>query len=159
MIHYGRTKAGRIQPKNVLERLWAQSTGNADDECWEMHGKDRCRGGHKRIRLDDKKRMQVHRLAWEAYHAEPIPDGLLVCHHCDNPSCFNPHHLFLGTNQDNMDDRIAKGRGPFVVKLTFEQRELIATSKESSGVLAARYGVTTARIRQLRSVNSSPGQF
>lgn len=150
MIHYGRTAQGRIGSKNVLERLWAQSTGDADDECWEMHGKDRCRGGHKRIRLDDKKRMQVHRLAWEAYHAEPIPDGLLVCHHCDNPSCFNPHHLFLGTAQDNTDDRIAKGRGPYVRKLTFEQRALIAQSKEASSVLALRYGVTTTRIRQLR---------
>ena len=159
MIHYGRTAQGRIDSKNVLERLWAQSTGDADDECWEMQGKDCGRSGHKRIRLDDKKRMRVHRLAWEAYHAEPIPDGLLVCHHCDNPSCFNPHHLFLGTSQDNMDDRIAKGRGPYVRKLTFEQRELIAASKESSAVLAARYGVTGTRIRQLRSVNSSPGQF
>ena len=159
MIHYGRGAQGRIAPKNVLERLWIHSTGTSDDECWEMHGKDVSRGGHKRIRLDDKSRMHVHRLAWEAYHAEPIPDGLLVCHHCAKPSCFNPHHLFLGTSQDNMDDRIAKGRGPYVRKLTFEQRELIAASKESSAVLAARYGVTTTRIRQLRRVNSSPGQF
>jgi len=52
---------------------------------------------------------RVHRLAWQEKHG-PIPAGLFVCHRCDNPSCFNVRHLFLGTQSDNMSDAAAKGR-------------------------------------------------
>jgi hypothetical protein len=56
------------------------------------------------------KRVAVHRLAWEFSNGE-IPQGMFVCHRCDNPKCFEVSHLFLGTAADNMADKIAKGRG------------------------------------------------
>jgi hypothetical protein len=59
------------------------------------------RGSHHR---------QAHRVAWELAHGEPPPDDMEVCHTCDQPCCVNDRHLFLGTHQDNMDDRGRKGR-------------------------------------------------
>lgn len=55
------------------------------------------------------RRTAAHRVAWMLAHG-PIPDGMQACHHCDNPPCVNPDHLFLGTHKDNADDRDSKGR-------------------------------------------------
>jgi hypothetical protein len=55
------------------------------------------------------KLKRVHRIAWEEHYG-PIPDGMFVCHHCDNPPCHEIAHLFLGTPADNTADMRAKGR-------------------------------------------------
>jgi len=56
------------------------------------------------------KRMMAHRFAYTVWRG-PIPKGWLVCHHCDNPPCVNPEHLFVGDNLANVRDMIKKGRG------------------------------------------------
>jgi len=56
------------------------------------------------------KNIRAHRLAWIIANNMEIPYGLCVCHKCDNPSCCNPEHLFLATNQENTKDRYNKGR-------------------------------------------------
>lgn len=77
-----------------------------ENECWIWQGlKDKDGYG-----VYAKKR--AHRVCWEAYNAEPIPTGMVVMHSCDNPSCVNPFHLSIGSNLDNMRDKVLKNRQP-----------------------------------------------
>ena len=64
--------------------------------------------GYGQLRVGEKK-WRVHRLAWTFMYGE-IPEGMCVLHRCDNPPCFNPKHLFIGTKADNTKDMISKGR-------------------------------------------------
>lgn len=104
-----------------------------------------------------RKTARAHRVAYELY-CGPIPAGHEVCHKCDVPACINPKHLFLGTRQDNVADRQAKGRGRFHVgsavwnaKLTEAAVQEIRSSRESNAALATRFGVSVAAIKDAKA--------
>jgi hypothetical protein len=92
---------------NLIQFISSRSKLSNTSDCieWSL-SKDK--NGYGKTKLNGKS-MQAHRLAWIAYNGD-IPHNLLVCHSCDNPSCINPNHLFLGTSQDNMTDKMKKGR-------------------------------------------------
>jgi hypothetical protein len=102
---------GRPFPSvNIIERLERRAGELRDGECWESDYKCTNGFGHVILRLGSTGHIYQHRLAWEAHNAEPIPEGMCVLHKCDNPRCFNPEHLFLGTRKDNTHDMCTKGR-------------------------------------------------
>lgn len=91
----------------VEERFWQRVA--LTDECWPWLGAKNKNGYGTFSPTKELSKTLAHRFAWELYRG-PIPEGMLVCHTCDNPECTNPKHLFLGTPQDNMDDKVRKGR-------------------------------------------------
>lgn len=120
----------------------------ADGSCMEWPlGK---RGGYGRVTVLGVRRTVTH-VAFEMA-CGPIPDGMFVCHKCDNPPCFRPDHLFLGTKLDNARDREAKGRNRPPkgesnpnAKLTECQVREIRRLREAGRTLkslAAQFGVT-----------------
>ena len=110
--------------------------------------------GYVRIRRKNHtgsdKPIGVHRFIYEECFGD-IPDGLMVCHKCDNPTCINPEHLFLGTCKDNMKDCSQKGRTlcgerGTAHKLTEKQVREIRISNLSQTKLAVKYNVSQAAI-------------
>lgn len=92
-------------------RFWLLVKSSRDG-CWEWQGRYANSDHYGSIRIGDRYAL-VHRYSWEIHFGE-IPDGLQVCHKCDNRLCVRPDHLFLGTNQDNCDDKVAKNRQAFL---------------------------------------------
>ena len=128
--------------------------------CWEWSGyldKKWGYGNFKTYNGSGRKSYLPHRVSYEMFYNKQILDGLLVCHACDNPKCVNPSHLWLGTNQDNVNDMINKGRDKKAksenngnVKLTRESvnkiRELYSIGEYSSRELGEMFGVTKTQI-------------
>lgn len=87
-------------------RFWKQV--EKTDTCWLWIG-TRSHNGYGRFWLDGRNIPATH-FSWQLHKGQPVPDGMEACHTCDNPPCVNPDHLFLGTQQDNMDDAVSKDR-------------------------------------------------
>ena len=138
----------------LLDSFWSRV--HKTDSCWnwtagksgEGYGRF---GAGRRYGLSE----YAHRISW-AIHFGIIPDNLHVLHRCDNPSCVNPKHLFLGTHQDNMLDRDTKGRNAHLSgekagnsKLTEAQVLGILTDNRSRKVIAKEYGISRMQVSNI----------
>lgn len=121
--------------------------------CW-LWGGALDSNGYGQLRRDGARAgvSQATALALMLYRGMAVPHGMVVCHHCDNPPCVNPDHLFLGTHQDNCDDKHRKGRARFAKGADFARSAMTDDDVlnmrnarafgEPLTALAHRYGIT-----------------
>lgn len=144
---------------SLAQRLEAKTV--KADGCWRWLGfKDQAGYGRIGLVTDKGKRsIQAQRAAWMVYRG-PIPQGGHVLHRCDNTECTNPEHLFLGSNLDNIKDRVAKGRSyngdqrgerNGRAKLTVEQVLAIRADVRASSAIAKDYGMSRSMIKYIKA--------
>ncbi len=156
-----RNRRQQIAFDTLEQRFWALMEHSPDSGCWQWTGRIDS-AGYGRFRGAKHLSSQLaHRNAWEFANRRRVPEGLHVLHQCDNRRCCNPVHLFLGTHQDNMDDRNKKGRQARLrgetsgtAKLTASQvedvRRRLATG-DAQTAIARDYGVSPSTIHLIKT--------
>lgn len=91
-----------------LKRFHKYENKRGTKDCWNWIGGRGDRFGHGGFSINQSP-FYAHRVAFKLHHKQ-INNNLLVCHKCDNPSCVNPRHLYQGSDQDNANDKLARGR-------------------------------------------------
>lgn len=138
---------------SAAERFWSRvSTGPLGD-CWLWRGAVH-RDGYGSFKMSGQQ-VAAHRAAWILTRG-PVPEGMLLCHHCDTPACVNPSHLFIGTNGDNLADMARKGRslrGERNGHAVLREADVRAVRRraalgESIRQLAREFGITDSSMRK-----------
>ena len=147
-------------PPNLANQFWmGVKKGQNPDDCWEWV-KGRYSTGYgmfTRAYMLGFPRL-THRFSY-MLHYGPIPEKMQVCHKCDNPACVNPHHLFLGTPSDNMQDCVQKGRhfhlemrGEKHWKARLSEVDVIAIRNDNRplSVISKAYGCSKTHISHIK---------
>ena len=150
------SRSGLMKGLSQVERFWAQVVKT--DTCWLWSGATDSDGyGIFSSKLYEKTYKKAHRFSLSFSIAAPLDATLVVLHACDNPRCVNPAHLSLGTTQQNMHDRAAKGRATKkrdelrpTVQLIEAQEQLILADPRPYSQIAVDFGVDTSRIRSIK---------
>ena len=161
----GREVRNAGRPANTPEILWSKVDKKGEDECWNWIGLKN-KQGYGRVQINEYSYL-AHRVIYSLVYPNIIEwrapknssESGFILHRCDNPSCCNPKHLFVGNHADNMADKAAKGRSPDYsgdkgprAKLTMVQaREIRQLRKDgvSARELAKRYEISLPSIKTL----------
>lgn len=149
-----------------LNRFWSKVNVLGKDDCWEWKSGTNGKGyGQFFIRLEGKKLIHeyAHRISWMLKFGD-IPEGMRICHSCDNPPCCNPDHYFLGTQLDNMQDASRKGRckvpgfkgeeiswAKLKEKDVLEIKKLLREGSKSQSEIARNFGVSVQAIHYIKT--------
>lgn len=142
--------------KTNEERFWSKVTKQGPNDCWPWHGAKHPTGyGKLWLKLPELVCKPAHHAAL-ILSGTDVPKGSIVMHSCDNPSCVNPAHLSIGTQQDNIADKLAKGRQPTGDKhhnTTISDQDVadIRNSSLLGKELAKHYGVSAGAISNIRN--------
>ena len=139
------------------ERFWSKVDVSSDNSCWNWKAGINSEGYGWFWK--EKRPHIASRISWELKFG-PVPENMIVCHTCDNTKCVNPSHLWLGTDQDNTDDKIKKGRdvtfkgeqhgmAKLSEKQILEIRKELGTGK-SGYKIAKEYNVTRNLIYSIK---------
>lgn len=156
--HWKRGLLPKPKETSIKEKIRGNVDIDPDSGCWEWRlGKNN--KGYGRISLKGGCSRYAHRVAYQEFIGE-IPEGMEVCHKCDNPACCNPKHLFVGSHMENMRDAINKGRLPeFPVvygtdhpRALFNADQVRAIRRESRTPeqIALEYGCNPMTIRRVQ---------
>jgi HNH endonuclease/Homeodomain-like domain len=158
--HYQRFK--KYGDPNILKQPWQIKVDFVVEEngCFVCTSHKRDKHGYPHMYWNNKHYL-VHRFVYEKCFGE-IPKGLVVRHKCDNPPCINPEHLELGTFEDNMNDRIIRGRttkGEKCALSKLKEREVIEIKKmlldgKSLGEISQKFNISKSTVCDIRAGRS-----
>lgn len=138
----------------LTERFMANVSPEPNTGCWLWLGSV-ADDGYGRMRVGGGRRVRAHRLALELFAAS-APGDHLVCHRCDQPTCVNPAHLFVGTNADNLADMARKGRSTRGgrnpnARLSPLDVAAIRASTATNEAVARRFGISATHASRIRN--------